>query len=148
MKRCPRCLKTKSHDQFYSSKGKLAGWCKACDRERSAAYYAANREKQKAAHRVWVQANRQRVAAHRVKSTYGISREEYERLLAQPCAICGDAEAPRIDHDHATGAIRGTLCDACNKAIGFMKDDAERLTRAAQYLKDPIFRETYDRVPA
>lgn len=39
-----------------------------------------------------------------------------------------------IDHDHKTGKIRGVLCFPCNKALGFMEDDIERLKNAIKYL--------------
>lgn len=35
-------------------------------------------------------------------------------VCSGPCAICG-AHGNRLDHDHATGAVRGTLCDECNR---------------------------------
>jgi len=39
-----------------------------------------------------------------------------------------------IDHDHATGQIRGLLCNNCNRAIGLLKDNPQTLRQAAAYL--------------
>lgn len=63
----------------------------------------------------------------------------YVNLVLQDgnCAICyrpiwqGDF---RLDHDHKTGAIRGLLCDKCNAAIGFLKDNPDYCRNAALYL--------------
>jgi hypothetical protein len=73
---------------------------------------------------------------------YGITPEEYAQRTSLPCEICGALE-PRgktgcgmqVDHDHDTGELRGTLCGACNRAIGLMRDDPERLESAAAYLR-------------
>ncbi len=65
--------------------------------------------------------------ASRVESTYGITKEEYERLLRFQngvCWICGRQPQTKrlaVDHDHKTGAVRGLLCAnnerGCNAAI-------------------------------
>jgi ribosomal protein L34E len=83
----------------------------------------------------------------RLKSEFGITQEDYDRILASQngcCAICGAREnkvnhsRPRkflyVDHDHKTGKVRGILCHNCNFAIGYFKDDPERMRRAADYL--------------
>lgn len=54
------------------------------------------------------------------------------------CAICGipfSESKDHIDHCHSSGVVRGLLCSPCNVAIGFMKDDPERLRSAAKYLE-------------
>ncbi|QSM04369.1 hypothetical protein PROPHIGD43A-4_59 [Mycobacterium phage prophiGD43A-4] len=51
------------------------------------------------------------------------------------CAICGDApESLVVDHNHETGAVRGLLCNNCNRCLGLLKDNIEVLTSAAAYL--------------
>ncbi|MFE5621705.1 endonuclease VII domain-containing protein [Streptomyces virginiae] len=70
---------------------------------------------------------------------YGLAYSVALELRARPCDLCS-AEAPpegkahSIDHNHATGAVRGVLCHSCNLALGHFKDDPERLLRAARYL--------------
>lgn len=56
------------------------------------------------------------------------------------CAIC-KTDKPRglcnqwhIDHDHATGKVRGILCTACNRAIGIFRDDPDVVWAAYAYL--------------
>lgn len=80
--------------------------------------------------------------AEMIRYRYGIAYEEYLVMLeAQDnrCLICG-AQPPEgkvlvIDHDHATGAVRGLLCQRCNQGLGFFGDDQARLARALRYLK-------------
>ena len=71
---------------------------------------------------------------------YGISEERYNELLAKQggvCAICllqPEGKDLGVDHDHATGRIRGLLCVGCNGAIGMLREDPEIIERAAHYL--------------
>ena len=55
------------------------------------------------------------------------------------CGICGtSAKAGRrhaIDHDHATGLVRGLLCHRCNVALGGLGDSVEGLEAAIAYLQ-------------
>lgn len=64
--------------------------------------------------------------------------EQYDAMLSEQagrCAICQD-RPPRlyIDHDHATGEVRGLLCNRCNVALGFLRDSPEAAIAAAMYL--------------
>jgi hypothetical protein len=78
----------------------------------------------------------------------GRSPTEYQALLDKQdgrCAICGIREGHRscrgrecrlaIDHDHRTGAIRGLLCNSCNRGLGRFKDSVALLEAAVRYLK-------------
>jgi hypothetical protein len=69
------------------------------------------------------------------KKRYGLTHDEYDELMAGPCAICG-GESQVLDHDHDTGQIRGALCRACNTGLGQFADDADRVASALTYLKE------------
>ena len=77
-----------------------------------------------------------------IKSTYGLSIDDYESMYnfqGGVCAICGgvnaDGRALGVDHNHKTGAVRALLCNRCNSGIGFLDDDPDLLERAAMYLR-------------
>ena len=71
---------------------------------------------------------------------YRMRRPDFDRMLTRQgggCAICGRTDTWRrmsVDHDHVTGAVRGILCDTCNKGIGMFGDDTERVRKALTYL--------------
>lgn len=73
---------------------------------------------------------------------YGITAKEYDIYLTAQngaCAICKtlyvSGKKLAVDHDHATGVVRGVLCTACNVGLGSFKDDPLRLEAAAIYLR-------------
>lgn len=109
------------------------GLCKSCSTARTQAWAAAHPNE-------W---DRHRRRSH-LKQKYGITPERYDELLAEQCAVCaicggGEADARlyklHVDHDHATGQVRGLLCGSCNTGIGLLKDDPIRLELALAYLR-------------
>lgn len=82
-----------------------------------------------------------------LKQAYGITVEEYERMLEAQggvCGICGksgDEKFLSVDHDHETNRIRGLACRNCNAGLGNFKDKIENLESAIAYLKDHKGRE-------
>lgn len=72
---------------------------------------------------------------------FGVDLDFYNRLLSQQrnkCAICINNftvdDFPQVDHDHATGKVRGLLCRTCNMGLGMFKDDIDKLEQATNYL--------------
>ena len=87
-----------------------------------------------------------RVIKHRkLKSSYGITIEEFENMLKlqkDRCAICSfefdfskQSKGPNVDHDHKTGNVRMILCRFCNNLLGYADDDIEILQRVIVYLE-------------
>jgi hypothetical protein len=75
---------------------------------------------------------------NRLRAKYDMSLPEFESLVQQyggKCGTCGNSENLCVDHNHATGEVRGILCDSCNLAIGFAKEDVSILSRIISYLK-------------
>lgn len=73
---------------------------------------------------------------------FGMTPADYQRILDRQngvCAICRRTNGQKklcVDHCHTTGQVRGLLCTKCNKGLGIFDDDAARLVRAAEYLKE------------
>lgn len=71
-----------------------------------------------------------------------LPRQAYERLRDTQggvCAICQGVNPTgsrlSVDHNHATGVIRGLLCSSCNRGIGYLKDDVALVAAALSYLQ-------------
>ncbi|MFE7072715.1 endonuclease VII domain-containing protein [Streptomyces sp. NPDC057620] len=111
--------------------------CKACCSERT---------------KQWFVDNPGRAAANKRKANlaknYGLTVAEYDALLRHQggvCAVCGKGEPNAhgrtgkqfrlaVDHCHETGAVRGLLCQKCNRAIGLLGDDPVLMRKAISYL--------------
>lgn len=72
---------------------------------------------------------------------YGLSQEQLENLdelRAGDCACCGKPSSVTglmvVDHDHATGKVRGFICNMCNTGIGKLGDSVKGLETALAYL--------------
>lgn len=76
--------------------------------------------------------SKERHFEYRLKSRYGVSKEQYDSLFEKQegrCALCKkhQSELKRrlaIDHDHKTFEIRALLCAYCNlRVIGKLRKD-------------------------
>jgi len=113
--------------------------CNKCQRRRQNSK-PKNKEKQKRYRKS--KAGRDKTKAWQLKHLYGLTLEDYEKLLeAQKgvCAICKKSYRDggrnlSVDHNHISGKVRGLLCDSCNRAIGVFKDDILTLQNAIVYL--------------
>lgn len=81
---------------------------------------------------------------------FKLTQANYDEMLLKQdglCAICRQPERARfrgrlkrlaVDHCHKTGRVRGLLCQSCNRGIGYLGDDAERVVAALAYLKECV----------
>lgn len=87
-------------------------------------------------------APKERTKHQSLKYKYGITLDMFMAIYhAQngECAICKKevgkfCKKTCVDHNHATGAVRGILCTACNFAIGALGEKEENLLSAISYL--------------
>lgn len=138
-KMCTKCGEVKEVEEFNKHCRNFDGlrsWCRACDNIDNAARYAANRARYRSISR-----------ADKLKNRYGISAEDFASLLSaqgEVCAVCRESCSTgrrlAVDHDHATGEVRGLLCNACNAGLSRFRDDPILLDAAAQYLRTPTAR--------
>jgi hypothetical protein len=157
VKRCKHCGIEKPLEDFYTDRNARDGRrpeCKTCNLFRRRAKYAEDPQSYIDRVLKWQRENRdrylERQRAYRgtpakklsnrkshLKRKYGLTLEVYDAMLASQgggCAICGNPNADNVDHDHATGKVRGILCFNCNIAVGQMEDDEDRLAAAMAYL--------------
>lgn len=99
--------------------------------------------------------NREKHFWYGQKVRYGITKEWYEKKLAEQgggCAMCGKPpeDRPRhrhlnVDHDHRCcpgrkscgKCLRGLLCFKCNWLLGFVEKNDAFIIKAGRYLMGP-----------
>lgn len=152
MKTCTKCKVEKPVGEFSKDRSQVTElkiWCRGCCAI-SAKYWRDNRSpEQRIAEAVRVHARDiRRVRIHspeeyrrKLLKKYGLTPESFARILTgqnNECAICDQLLMPgprtHIDHNHATGKVRGLLCSNCNMALGKFQDSAGLLRKAAEYL--------------
>lgn len=144
-KRCTKCKEPKELEEFYRHKARRdgrSGWCKVC----SKAYKRENLEKATAISRKWRKENPEKFRNTRLKRDYGITFDEYTKMLAAQkncCAICGEAWGegqcqPCVDHDHSKDgrkSVRGIIHGKCNLLLGYAEKHEELFGKINQYLE-------------
>jgi hypothetical protein len=133
--------------------GRGKGWGCANKQQASAADYRnANAREITERHQEWREANpayRSQVRDAQLKRTYGVTGAEYDAEVARRfgrCDVCGEVPNAKgtngmslcVEHNHATGEIRGYADRDCNTMIGGAKDDPVRLALGIVYLKPTL----------
>lgn len=82
--------------------------------------------------------------ARRLERVYGLTVANRDAMFAKQggrCALCRELPDEEhhpelvVDHDHATGEVRGLLHARCNALLGMARDDPSTLRAAARYLE-------------
>lgn len=78
----------------------------------------------------------------RFQRLYGITVEEYDRLLAEQGGVCARCKSEpqatlrlAVDHDHKTGEVRGLLCGPCNTYLGRLDANMATILSDLAYLR-------------
>jgi len=102
-------------------------------------YYAKHKDKERARSDRYYQQNREQLnfrAKARMNARYLAQREaDAGRRKPDHCEVCGDKANVHFDHCHQRDVFRGWLCNNCNCALGFVKDDPNRLRMLIAYLE-------------
>jgi|SRR6516162_11685832 len=108
---------------------------------------AAHRERVREAQKRWrikhPEQYRRIIKNADLQKSFGITIEDYERMYKEQqglCAICkvdkptGKKKYFSVDHEHATGKVRGLLCGKCNVKLGVIENQ-EWMEAANAYLR-------------
>jgi hypothetical protein len=103
--------------------------CKKCR------YEKRDKEKERIRHREYMVERRIKdpdaLRMNWERSRYGVCKED---IGIKHCMICGSTNRLCIDHDHASGRVRGILCSQCNFGLGSFRDNPIFLELAIKYL--------------
>lgn len=143
-KGCARCRDRLPLSDFgwkNKQKGWLQAYCKECNKQANREHYQKNKKSYKDKARAYEMSKGGKACIR-----YNITPEALVLLTSRydgMCWICQENPGTDVDHDHSCcpsgvscgKCIRGMLCRDCNVAIGHMRDDVDRLSRAINYLQ-------------
>lgn len=106
------------------------------------------RNKESERKRAWLLRQPEYLRCRNLRLNYGLTPDQYSALLSRQAGVCAACRKPEtawskranrlkmlsVDHNHKTGKVRGLLCSACNSALGYAREDPERLVGLARYI--------------
>lgn len=145
---CRTCMQQRALSYYHANKTIIGAQLKQ-RRLKNPAHY---RDKE----RKWRRSNMERGKGKILQKywpgvTWRQALENYKVLVEKQNNLCGICKKPEyrlantssnnkirdlcVDHCHATGTVRGLLCDDCNVLLGRAKDDPTICINACNYLK-------------
>src|SRR3954447_2103828 len=124
-KYCPRCATTQPVAMFGRNRAAsdgLTAYCRPCH----------NTVTKQSVERLYGNTR-----DYHLRRRYGITSADVHAMVEAQggtCAVC-DGKPEHVDHDHATGRVRGILCFNCNQALGNARDDVQVLKGLIDYLR-------------
>lgn len=118
----------RSHDTLIVGRDTQAGGnCKECRRKAARESYYRNND----SHR-----------NSKYRANFGITLADYNSMFANQNGLCKGCLRHQsqlkqrlcVDHDHATGRVRGLLCGDCNRVLGGVRDSSATLVRLSGYI--------------
>ena len=154
-KKCTRCGKTRLIKFFSPRKNRapdsVHSWCNVCRVDDKHKRYASLTEEQR------FQKHLTTKRSHLMRS-YKITLEEYIKKAKEQknrCAICNKVQPEShtlkgykknalgkrgkdrfnlyVDHNHETEEVRGLLCNECNLAYGYIKENTKSIKGMLDY---------------
>jgi hypothetical protein len=122
-----RCLKYRKSEKYRLSR---AVYCSSDKFKKNRADYFNNEDVKKSR------------ANYQLKRLYNITIEEKQSMFDSQRGKCANPNCnfefsslsdAHMDHSHETKKVRGLLCGSCNRALGLLKDDENRIIGLATY---------------
>lgn len=139
---CAWCKIPKPLEEFKprGENGRIA-YCLECEPLYRKAWAAENRDRIRKRVAQWAKTNAERLKREKhtryLRRKYDLTPEGYEEIQAAQgykCAICRIEEPTVIDFNPETKEVRGLLCQACDRGLGYFRDNHVALANAAIYL--------------
>jgi hypothetical protein len=143
---CRRILPKGNFNKDKSNRDGLEHRCRSCRNEYKRSFWAKPEVRDR-----WIKKSKEFRKTHEGqrsrrrsawKSRYNLSEDVYYQMCKTQnysCAVCGirvtGNDHLHVDHDHASGKVRGLLCRCCNTAVGMVRESREILKNLIVYLE-------------
>jgi len=121
-KRCRKCLRVKSIDNFYEDKSRKDGrnpYCNVCNRKRNKLFVANSTPEQRQKRNARVERWRKRNPKKRQSQIDLTNAVNYHGIVKKkPCVICGDTNSQAHHQDYSKPYDVIWLCALHHKQIG------------------------------